>query len=145
MFRERVDTRSEFLQRATVELKRAERYHVFLSLICLDLSFVQSWPDETAQSVLNRLNERVQAQVRVCDVASVLSDGCLALLYPETNRDGAERAARRVAATVREELNQVAAEPSPEMIHLEIASFPDAAGARSVADLLGAISSRLSN
>lgn len=133
-----------FLKRAQVELKRAERYHVFLSLICLDLSFLAQEEQATAE-LFQRLADRVQSQVRVCDVVSALPGGCLALLYPETSRDGAEVAARRIANTIREEVAGLVGHPPPEVIPMEIASFPDAAGAKTVTELLGAIAAKSDN
>lgn len=139
-------TRDEgFVERANIELERAERYRLFLSLICIDLSSVRGFSQPQDSDILEHLADSLQKKVRVCDVVSALSHGCLAILSPETNREGAEVAARRATLTVRDELNRMTGKSLPNTIPLEIASYPDAAGVRTVPQLLELAISKSSN
>ncbi|HQL23257.1 MAG TPA: hypothetical protein PKY95_02450, partial [candidate division Zixibacteria bacterium] len=70
-------------------------------------------------------------------VVSVM-DGCkLVLLLPETPRQGAEIASRRVSEILRDRLSRDNSAAAEKIIPLEMASYPDAAGARTIRDFLG--------
>ena len=128
----RLDTDSSFFERVGIELKRAERYRLFVSLIVLDLSLIRSLDrDHSYQLVADLLNV-VQENIRVIDNASVLADHRLALLLPETSRQGAEIAARRLSELIRNNLTQQTSGRIDDTIPLEMASYPDAAGAKTV-------------
>ena len=130
---------------AKIELQRAERYRIFLSLICVDLSFLKVLGESESQLIFSKVEETARRMIRGCDSANVMEHGCLAVLYPETNRDGAEVGAKRISEAVRNHLSKICDHPLPEFIPLEIASFPDAAGAKSIDELLSVMQARSDN
>lgn len=135
----------EIFDKARVELQRAERYRIFVSFICIDFSFVNSRFKSDSSTILSQLEDSARTVVRGCDSVSMMPDGCLALLYPETNRDGAELGARRVTEALRHRMTELTEDPLPEVIPLDIASFPDAAGAKTIDQLMSDLNCRQKN
>ena len=86
-----------FAQKVGVELNRAERYRVFVSLTVIDLEPATAVAGEKASEILQDIMSRVKDAVRACDYVELLDDHSLAVLLPETPRQGAEVAARRLA------------------------------------------------
>ncbi|HOD65110.1 MAG TPA: hypothetical protein PLR32_02885 [candidate division Zixibacteria bacterium] len=126
-----------FIDKVDLELKRAERYSVFVSLVVFDLSFLENHLGPGASSVVHSLSQEARRNVREIDVVSVM-DGCkLVLLLPETPRQGAEIASRRVSEILRDRLSRDNSAAAEKIIPLEMASYPDAAGARTIRDFLG--------
>lgn len=129
-------TNSLFLDRVGIELKRAERYRIFISLIVLDIGFVETIFPETASSIIQDITRLVQKNVRAIDNIALIRPYKLGLLLPETTRQGAEIASKRVAELIRSRLSEVNERRVEQVIPLEMASYPDAAGAKSVTDFL---------
>ena len=125
-----------FLDKVGLELKRAERYSVFVSLVVFDLSFLEEHFGPDTASIISRLSQETRNNVREIDVVSVVDDDKLVLLLPETPRQGAEMAGRRVRELLRDRLSGEEDDLSERVIPLEMASYPDAAGARSISDFL---------
>jgi hypothetical protein len=128
--------RQLFFERAEVELKRAERYRVFVSLIVLDVSVIQRITQLSTEDIVREVETLTRRMVRACDYVSLCGETCLVALFPETSRQGAEIAGRRLGESVRERLSELTGGAVDEVVPLEMASYPDAAGARSVATLL---------
>ncbi len=126
-----------FLEKVDLELKRAERYSVFVSLVVFDLTFLQNHFGSDAGALVHRLSTDARRSVREIDVVSVIDDNKLVLLLPETPRQGAEIAGRRVAELLKNHLSAENPEIAEKIIPLEMASYPDAAGARSIRQFLG--------
>jgi hypothetical protein len=126
-----------FLEKVDLELKRAERYSVFVSLVVFDLAFLESHFGADAGGLVRRLSTDAARNVREIDVISVIDDNKLVLLLPETPRQGAEIAGRRVSELLKERLLLERPEIAEKIIPLEMASYPDAAGARSIRQFLG--------
>ena len=126
-----------FLDQVGIELKRAERYRAFLSLTVLDLGFAkESLGEEGCAKLMERFHELTRRHVRVCDTIS-LADGCrLCLLLPETSRQGAEATVKRISEEVSAELSRHLDNNDEPTIPVELASFPDAAGARTIMQFL---------
>lgn len=125
-----------FLDKVDLELKRAERYSVFVSLVVFDLSFLEDHFGPEASGIVHDLSREARRNVREIDVVSVM-DGCkLVLLLPETPRQGAEIASRRVSEVLRDRLSNNSNAIAEKIIPLEMASYPDAAGARTIRDFL---------
>lgn len=120
-----------FVDRVGVELNRAERYRIFVSLTLIDLSPLAKAGNGLADGVRESLGRRVRETVRACDYVAFVDNTSLAMLFPETPRQGAEIASRRVAALVREEIAKVSGE-TKDVIPVEIASYPDTAGAKTM-------------
>ena len=125
-----------FLEKVDLELKRAERYSVFVSLVVFDLSFLEDHLGSGTSSVVQRLSMDARRRVREIDVVSVIDDHKIVLLLPETPRQGAEIAGRRVSEMLREQLAAEQIGIAEKVIPLEMASYPDAAGARTIRQFL---------
>ncbi len=127
---------NSFFDHAVLELKRAERYQLFVSLIVLDLSFVSRLQADESSKYLNELLQVVEKNTRIFDNVSMVSKEKLVLLLPETTRQGAEMAARRLRELIRRSLSELSHRQIDETIPLEMASYPDAAGAKPLSDFL---------
>jgi GGDEF domain-containing protein len=134
-----------FADRVGVELNRAERYRVFVSLTVLDLTGAGQAAGEDVSQTLSAITETVREAVRACDYVELLGDNCLALLLPETPRQGAEVASRRLAQMVRERLRELTDIEDDVVIPVEIASYPDTAGARPMTSFLEDLAARSQN
>ncbi len=134
-----------FFNRASVELKRAERYRVFVSLIVLDLRFTRDLVGGESRSLIEEIEQLVCLNARNCDHIALLGGHCLCLLCPETPRQGAEIAARRLAGLIRQELSRYGNHSLQQVIPLELASYPDAAGAKSIVLFLEELQQRTCN
>ncbi len=131
-----------FLDKAGIELSRAERYRIFVSLSVMDLEPARQMAGEAFVHVLPEILERVKTHVRGCDQAELVGEGSLALLFPETSRQEAEVVVRRLSDIVRSRLEELTGKPIPEMIPVEIASYPDTAGAKTMGDFLDELGQR---
>lgn len=129
-------TDKAFIDTVDTELKRAERYRIFVSLIVLDVGFVADAFSEQGQTVVNELLSAVRRHVRAIDNISLIQPYKLGLLFPETTRQGAEIASRRITELIRTRLSELNNQRFEQVIPLEMASYPDAAGAKSIADFL---------
>ena len=134
-----------FVNRVDVELQRAERYRFFVSLIALDISFVDSLFGDSGNKVVDYVVETIQANIRVIDDVSLMGNKRLVLLMPETSRQGAEMAAKRLKELIRVRLATQAEREVGEVIPLEMASYPDAAGAKKVKDFVQELAKQSSN
>lgn len=118
------------MDKIEVEMQRAKRYRIFLSMVVFDLSSLSHG------LTMSTLLERVQGKIRAVDDAALLGVKKLGILLPETTRQGAEMAAKRLSQVVRESFSQQAQELSSDLIPVEMASYPDAAGARTIPEFL---------
>jgi hypothetical protein len=126
---------SRFRDIALMELKRAERYRNFLSLLVLNLSEFLSTAgrrkitsDEEATRFMESLINRIQKGARETDVISGARNAHLVMLLPETNQVGAEIAAKRFRKLLSEFLADYLDSDYRFDIPLEITSFPDQSG-----------------
>ena len=125
-----------FFDLAGVELKRAERYRIFVSLAVLDLSFLGNTLGAKSTEVVARLTGMTAQSVRASDSATLLEHNRVALLFPETSRQNAAIAARRISGLIRHWLKDQAGLMTDEMISVEMASYPDAGGAKTISNFL---------
>ncbi len=128
-------THEPFFEKVDIELRRAERYRIFISLIVIDLSFVGALPVSSNGAIISDLMGLIDRNIRAIDNVSRLDESRVALLFPETTRQGAEIASKRVTDLIRAHLTEMG-HRIDQVIPLEMASYPDAAGAKSVADFL---------
>ena len=124
-----------FLNLGGIELKRAERYRVFVTMIRFDLSVIDKLFPEKSESVLNEMVNFAQSKIRGSDMISS-TQRSIAILIPETPRQGAEVTSRRLSEMFRQRLSEMATSEIEDVIPLEMASYPDTAGARPMADFL---------
>jgi hypothetical protein len=129
-------TRTGFFDLAGVELKRAERYRIFVSLAVLDLGFLKSVFGDHAPQVVDRLTSLIGDNVRAMDTATLLENDRVALLFPETSRQNAGIAALRISGMVRHWLKEYEGVQTDEMIAVEMASYPDAGGTKTISGFL---------
>lgn len=141
----RESTAKQFLDRVSVELKRAERYRIFVSLIVLDFGSVPSVKSENGSVIMEKLSESVEGNIRAIDNVSAIDSHRMALLFPETTRQGAEIASKRIGELIRDRISTMTEQTFSQLIPLEMASYPDAAGAKSISDLLKEMSDRRVN
>jgi hypothetical protein len=133
----------DFASRIDYELKRAERYRVFLSLVVfnvgpiLDLAENDVFEGETKRAkLLKNLRDVIRDSARKVDLTSDLGSVKIGLLLPETPRQGAEAATRRISEALYRFCMDCFKKPVDYLVPVEISSFPDAAGARSIPSYL---------
>ena len=134
-----------FAEKVAVELNRAERYRVFVSLTVIDLGAVREALGDKVSDLFLDVSNRVRELVRACDHVALLNNSCLAVLQPETPRQGAEIAAKRLAAVVQNRIMEALGDNADRTIPVEIASYPDTAGARTLTSFLEALGRKTQN
>ncbi|MCI0329514.1 MAG: hypothetical protein L0196_00970 [candidate division Zixibacteria bacterium] len=108
-----------FVRRAEKELKRAERYLSFLSLVTFEIVPVgYGWDEELKKKVV----EVAEHSVRDTDLVGVSDAYRVAVLLVETPRRGAERAADRLAGQL---LDFCLKEKGKSKLEIKIHSFPE--------------------
>ena len=111
----------------------------------LHLGPARSQAGDEAAGVLSDLAARVQEAVRACDHAELLPDNCLAVLLPETKRQDAEVVAHRLTDLVRSRFAASTGGEMEKVIPVEIASYPDTAGAKTMAEFLEELATKSQN
>lgn len=135
-------TSKVFINQAGLELKRAERYRVFVSLVVLDLSFNRETESPPKVLSSDAITEIIRHNVRASDNFAFLDDHSVAILFPETSRQGAEVTARRISEAIRLQVKVATGNGAGDVIPLEMASYPDSGGARTVAEFLSVLADR---
>ncbi len=118
--------------RAREELKRAERYSDFLSLVVIDItSLVKfarkygvrnfAFPGEFLES----LEAMIRKSVRETDLISGFEKNKLGLLLFETPLDGANSLVKRLGEKIKDFLSGSVRTPESWQPPIEIASFPE--------------------
>ncbi len=120
------------------ELSRAERYRVFVSLLVFEIG-----QGSSRTAVSDQVAETLRRQTRNCDYQARVNSRAVAILMPETSRQGAESAARRLLATL--EQSGLPIDSSDEAVTLRMASYPDSGGTQSLIDLLSDLASHQRN
>ena len=118
---------------ALKELKRAERYCEFLSLVILDLSalmesrskFFAKFSPRQKSAQLANLRDFIFGSVRETDIVSGFEENRIALLLAETPQEGAKTLSKRLEEGVnyffKERLQLAGQLPVP----LKVVSYPD--------------------
>ena len=127
---------NKFVDQVDMELKRAERYSVFVSIVILDLSFLETYLEEDESEAAQAVLKKVRQSIRIMDYVSPLEDNKIGLLFPETPRQGAEIVGRRISELVRDHLSKKEKLSVDRVIPFQMASFPDAAGTITISDFL---------
>jgi PleD family two-component response regulator len=138
---------AQFRDLALLELKRAERYRNFLSLLVLNLSdFLATvgrrkiTSEEQEDILLDKAIDRLRRASRETDLISRLDDARLAMLLPETDFNGARIAADRFQTLLNDLLADFLQSNYRFDVPLEITSFPDATGEASFKSRLAGLS-----
>jgi PleD family two-component response regulator len=125
-----------FINRVDYELKRAERYSIFMSLVVYDMSFLRDKTDINYDKLSEVIQKSISKKVRVIDIVSLLGDNQIALLFPETNRQGAEIVSKRVNQVIKDCLEKNNLSKKDYVIPMEMASYPDTAGTPTISHFL---------
>lgn len=134
-----------FLTLAEIEMRRAERYRIFVSLLVLDLSILQELVPQRTTELVERLVGLAAARIRCTDSIAATDPYRVALLFPETPRQSAMMAAHRLTEMVRGVLAEETGKPVDAIIPVEIVSYPDAAGAKTLSKALQDLAQRSRN
>lgn len=134
-----------FINQAGLELKRAERYRIFVSLVVLDLSFREAGDRLPRTFSGETIADVIRQNVRSSDNFAFLDDRSVAILFPETSRQGAEVTARRISEAIKSEVKKISGNGWDDVIPLEMASYPDSGGARTIAEFLAVLADRKKN
>ncbi len=134
----------KFAEKIEYELKRAERYRVFLSLLVfnigpiVDLTTPQNRNEEGIDKgkIIDELSRVIRSSTREIDFVSNSGQPKIGVLLPETSRQGAEAAAHRIAESINGFCSDRFQHEADYMVPIEISSFPDAAGARSISSYM---------
>jgi len=134
-------TNNGFAGRINYELKRAERYRIFVSLVVFNITPMLEYLSRIETSrpnvdFLTAIGEVFKKSVREIDAVSNSGRERIGLLFPETPRQGAEAAARRISDALNIFYASYFGQPADYPVPVEISSYPDAAGARSLASYL---------
>jgi GGDEF domain-containing protein len=124
--------RSAFLNQVGIEIHRAERYRTFLSLVRMDLTATLSRLNGDSEKGLEEVLKTIRQSVRASDQFAFVDESCVAIVLPETARQDAEVTVRRITDSVRSTLMQDTGNGFEHVIPIEMASFPDTAGAQPV-------------
>ena len=127
---------NKFVDQVDMELKRAERYSVFVSVVILDLSFLETHLEKSELEPVKAVIDKLRQSIRIMDYISPLDGYKIGLLFPETPRQGAEIAGRRISEIVRDHFSTKEKLPLDRVIPFQMASYPDAVGNISVGDFL---------
>lgn len=134
-----------FKRRFTQELRRAERYCEFLSLILFDVS--SALADQGAERrtrTLKSLRDLIGNTIRATDILTSLGKDRLALILTETPKEGAFRLAERLGEKITgTSLPEGLKPPIGDAVNIGIASFPE--DGNSQEDLLQVASSPLNS
>ncbi len=132
-----------FAGRLKYELKRAERYRIFVSFLVFDIGAVlekvgdlSAAGEQVQRGFVNSVKSVIRNSVREVDAVSNGSGIRIGVLCPETARQGAEAAARRLQTVLGNYCSDHFKSSKDYVIPVEISSFPDAAGNRSIASYL---------
>lgn len=126
----------DFSKTLDLELQRAKRYRVFVSMTVFDLSFLKTGSCETNGTIVANSIELIRKNIRAIDSVAAIGKYKIGLLLPETPRQGAEVSSRRIAELLKNRLSSQPECNAAELIPLEMVSYPDAAGARSFSEFL---------
>jgi len=131
---------NKFAKRIEYELKRAERYRIFISFLVFDLGSVLDMVGDFSpagenhrRDFIRSLNSVIGDSVREVDVVTNGDRIKIGVLCPETSRQGAEAAAKRIQNALSNYCLDHFRNSNDYIIPVEISSFPDAAGNRSIA------------
>lgn len=133
----------QFRDLALLEIKRAERYRNFLSLLVLNLSeFLTTvgrrkmLSEDDTTRFMDSIMDRVKRSARETDMISQVDRDQVVMLLPETDRSGAQHAAERFQDLVTEFLSEFLDSKHAFSIPLDISSFPDSDGESSLKNRL---------
>jgi hypothetical protein len=131
----------KFAERVGLELNRAARYHFFVSFVVFDFSiFGQDSPCHI--DTCKHIETIFTVNTRKVDEVAIIDSERVAVLLPETSRQGAEIVTRRLSEVITEQMKLSGRKTPESAFHVEIASYPDPAGVRPITDYLAELTPR---
>jgi len=129
----------DFGLRTKQELKRAERYCEFLSLLVLDLSSLTKFAkrgglisyrrlETLLEDIEKMVKDREDRVVRETDLVSGVENQKLLLLLPETPKEGARSLSKRIGEAVKNFASNILKTPRGWQVPMNIFSYPDRKG-----------------
>lgn len=133
---------------AKLELKRAERYCEFLSLLVLDFSSLSKFArmgavrsycriETLLEDIEKRICDRRSRIVRETDVVSGVANHRLLLLLPETPKEGAVVLAKRLKDDLKNIISSSLKTPPGWQLSMDILSYPDRKGKERLMGFIG--------
>jgi GGDEF domain-containing protein len=121
-----------FLERTQLEISRAERYCLFLSLIMVDISdFARATVSRQGQlkidldTVCGQLEAGLRNSLRLSDVISTFEKNRLGILLVETSKTNVDCVRKRIEAFVRDYLKGGLSLPFEPPLEVRTASYPE--------------------
>lgn len=121
-----------FALRTKEELKRAERYSDFLSLIVIDITslikFARKYGVKNYDfptELLESLEKTIRKSVRETDIVSGFEQNKLGLLLFETPLGGANSLTKRLGEKIKDFVTGSVRTPQTWQVPMEVASFPE--------------------
>ena len=117
--------------RTKQELKRAERYCEFLSLMMIDITSLTKFAQKSSKFKRNltglqqNLENTIRKNVRETDIVSRFENNRLALLLSETSKEGANCVCKRLKEEIKTFASDSIKIPQSWEAPMEIVSFPD--------------------
>jgi len=129
---------TNFLVKFKYEMKRAERYRIFLSLAVFNLGPIADMIGSGEKNIESR--DRLVSSIQhligdaTREIDHISNSGMLKIgvLMPETSRQGAEAVTRRIMEQINSFCTDFFTTQDEYLVPVEISSFPDASGARSI-------------
>jgi diguanylate cyclase (GGDEF)-like protein len=118
----------EYLYR---EIRRASRFHLFISLVMLDIDYFKNYNDAhghlAGDEILKTLAQLMVANVRSIDVAARYGGEEFVLVLPETNKNAARVVAEKIKELVAQHPFPLASSQPDEQITVSmgIATYPE--------------------
>lgn len=126
------ESHQRFLERTQLEISRAERYCLFLSLIMLDLTdFARATVNRQGQlkidldTVCSQIEAGLRNSLRLSDVISTFEKNRLGILLVETSKANVDSVRKRIETFVRDYLKGGLSLPFEPPLEVHTASYPE--------------------
>ncbi len=126
------ESHRQFLERTQMEISRAERYCLFLSLITVDLSdFSRAVVNRQEQlkidldSVCGQIETGLRNSLRLSDVVSTFEKNRLGILLVETSKASVDNVRKRIETFIRDYLKGGLSLPFDPPVDVHTASYPE--------------------
>jgi GGDEF domain-containing protein len=126
------ESHQRFLERTQLEISRAERYCLFLSLIMVDLSeFARAMVNRQGQlkvdldTVCSQIEAGLRNSLRLSDVISTFEKNRLGILLVETSKANVDNVRKRIEVFVRDYLKGGLGLPFEPPLEVRTASYPE--------------------
>jgi hypothetical protein len=126
------ESHQQFLERTQLEISRAERYCLFLSLVLIDLSdFVRAVVKRQEQlkidldSVCVQIEAGLRSSLRLSDVISTFEKNRMGILLVETSKANLDGVKKRIETFVLDYLKGGLSLPFDPQLDVRTASYPE--------------------